>query len=156
MAGAAPAFSYNYPERVPVRPERPRVRVVPGQRPQTAPQSAPSGIASLAKVAAAVLVVVALLCCVRVALSSATVSASMSSQQLSSQIDEARSGGSSLEVSQSSLSNPSRVKAEANKLNMAAPETATTITLDTDVVATDDVGNLSLSESMRIAAGAVG
>ena len=59
MAGAAPAFSYNYPERVPKRPERPRVRVVPGQgtRPSTPPL--PSTVVFMAQTLAVVLVVAA-------------------------------------------------------------------------------------------------
>ena len=145
MAGAAPAFSYNYPERVPERPERPRVRVVPGQG--TGTQTIPSTVVFLAKTVAVVLVVAALLSFARIAIASATVATSMQSQQLSSQIDEARSSGSNLEVLQSSLSNPTSVK-------MVAPETVGVIDLGTDVVATDDAGNLSLSKSVQIAAGA--
>ncbi|RDB60793.1 cell division protein FtsL [Gordonibacter sp. 28C] len=152
MAGAAPAFSYNYPERVPERPERPRVRVVPGQG--TGTQTIPSTVVFLAKTVAVVLVVAALLSFARIAIASATVATSMQSQQLSSQIDEARSSGSNLEVLQSSLSNPTSVKTKATGLKMVAPETVGVIDLGTDVVATDDAGNLSLSKSVQIAAGA--
>lgn len=152
MAGAAPAFSYNYPERVPERPARPRVRVVPGQGPGT--QTIPSSVVFLAKTVAVVLVVAALLSFARIAIASATVATSMQSQQLSNQIDDARSSGSNLEVQQSSLSNPTSVKTKATGLKMAAPETVGVIDLGTDVVATDDAGNLSLSKSVQIAAGA--
>ena len=62
MAGAAPAFSYNYPERAPERPERPRVRVVPGQGTRTSTQTIPSTVVFMAKTLAVVLVVAALLC----------------------------------------------------------------------------------------------
>ena len=152
MAGAAPAFSYNYPERVPERPERPRVRVVPGQG--TGTQTIPSTVVFLAKTVAVVLVVAALLSFARIAVASASVATSMQSQQLSNQIDEARSSGSNLEVLQSSLSNPTSVKTKATGLKMVAPETVGVIDLGTDVVATDDAGNLSLSKSVQIAAGA--
>lgn len=155
MAGAAPAFSYNYPERVPDRPQRPRVRVVPGQKPRTNVQTVPSNVVTLAKAAAVVLVLVSLLCCARIAIASATVSTSIQSQQISNQIDSARSGGSNLEVKQSSLSNPTRVKNEATNLKMAAADSSATIDLGVDVVATDDAGNLSLSRSMQSAAEAV-
>lgn len=151
MAGAAPAFSYNYPERVPERPARPRVRVVPGQG--TGTQTIPSSVVFLAKTVAVVLVVAALLSFARIAIASATVATSMQSQQLSNQIDDARSSGSNLEVQQSSLSNPTSVKTKATGLKMAAPETVGVIDLGTDVVATDDAGNLSLSKSVQIAAG---
>lgn len=153
MAGAAPAFSYNYPERRPERPQRPPVRVVPGRRTVTQTQGVPSAVILLAKIAAVVLVLGSLLCFARIGLASAAVTTSLESQQLSSQISNARSGGNNLEVVQSSLSNPTHVKTEASRLEMVAPETVGTITLGTDVVAVDSQGDLSLSESMRIAAG---
>lgn len=153
MAGAAPAYSYNYPERIPARPQRPAVRVVPGQKPRTSTQSAPSSVVTLAKAITVVLVVATLLCCARIAIGSITVSTSMQAQELNSQIDAARAGGSALEVQQSSLSNPTRVKTEAHLLKMAAPGTTVTLDLGTDVVATDEAGNLSLSKSAQIAAG---
>ncbi len=87
MAGAAPAFSYNYPERAPERPERPRVRVVPGQGTRTSTQTIPSTVVFMAKTVAVVLVVAALLCFARIALRSATVATSVQSQQLESQIE---------------------------------------------------------------------
>ncbi|MEG0016319.1 MAG: cell division protein FtsL [Gordonibacter sp.] len=152
MAEAARAYSYGSPARVPVRPERPRVRVVPGQKPRTGTQTAPSSLVVLAKAAAVVLVVAALLCCLRVAIGSATVAQSVQAQQLESQIAQARAAGSNLEVRQSALSNPTNVKNEAAKLKMAAPETVGTIDVGTDVVATDASGNLSLSESAHLAA----
>ena len=148
MAGAAPAFSYNYPERAPERPERPRVRVVPGQGTRTSTQTIPSTVVFMAKTLAVVLVVAALLCFARIAIGSATVATSVQSQQLESQISDARASGNNLEVQQSSLSNPTRVKA------VAAPESVGIIDLGTDVVATDEAGNLSLSKSVQIAAGA--
>lgn len=154
MAGAAPAFSYNYSERVPERPERPRVRVVPGQGTRTSTQTIPSTVVFMAKTLAVVLVVAALLCFARIAIGSATVATSVQSQQLESRISDARASGNNLEVQQSSLSNPTRVKAEASRLKMAAPESVGVIDLGTDVVATDEAGNLSLSKSVQIAAGA--
>ena len=45
------------------------------------------------------------------------------------------------------------MKQQAGKLGMAAPETTGVITLDKDVVATDESGALSLSKSVAIAAG---
>ncbi len=39
-------------------------------------------------------------------------------------------------------------------MGMAAPLETTTIDLGQDAVATDDAGNLSLSKSLRLAAGA--
>ncbi len=149
---AAPAYSY-YPERAPERAPRTRISVVPGRGTRTQTPSLPASAVLLAKVAAVVLVVLALVAFVRVGLAAATVSASMESQQLSSQISDARSSGAALEVSQSSLTNPSRLRQQAKSLGMAAPAETGVIVLDKDVVATDDNGALSLSKSMAIAAG---
>lgn len=153
MAGAAPAFSYSYPERIPERPLRPRVSVMPGTGTRESTHTMPTTVVLLAKAAAVILVAVALLCCARIALASAAVSTSLQAQQLENQIDEARSTGSNLEVKQSTLSNPTRVKGEAGRLNMAAPESVGVIDLGVDVVAYDAAGNLSLSKSVQIAAG---
>ena len=53
-------------------------------------------------------------------------------------------------MSQSVLANPSRIKAQATALGMAAPvpEYSEQITLSPDIVATDGAGSLSLSESV--------
>ena len=148
--GAQPAYSH-YPDRAYERAvERaPRIQVVPGTGPRTAAPALPDSVVFLAKTVAVVLVVLAL-----VALSSAAVTGSIQAQELSSKIDGARAQGNQLEVTQSSLSNPSRVKTEANAMGMAAPLETTTIDLGQDAVATDDAGNLSLSKSLRLAAGA--
>lgn len=150
---AAPAYSYQYPERVGQSQAQPRVSVVPGRRPGSDAQTIPSSVVTLAKIVAVVLVVLAAVSFVRIGLSSAAVSTSLQSQELSTQIESARSTGNDLEVMQSSLSNPSRIKAEAgNRLDMAAPAAVETITLETDVVATDASGDLSLSQSVANAA----
>lgn len=149
--GAAPAYSY-YPERAPERSPRERISVVPGRGTRTQTPTLPSNVVFLAK-AAVVLLVVSLVGFARIGLMSATISTTMQSSQLTSQISDARSSGAALEVSQSTLSNPTKVKQQAGKLGMAAPETTGVITLDKDVVATDESGALSLSKSVAIAAG---
>ena len=150
--GAAPAYSY-YPERAPERSPRERISVVPGRGTRTQTPTLPSNVVFLAKAAAVVLLVVSLVGFARIGLMSATISTTMQSSQLTSQICDARSSGAALEVSQSTLSNPTKVKQQAGKLGMAAPETTGVITLDKDVVATDESGALSLSKSVAIAAG---
>ena len=153
--GAQPAYS-RYPDRAYERAvERaPRIQVVPGTGPRTAAPALPDSVVFLAKTVAVVLVVLALIGVARVALSSAAVTGSIQAQELSSKIDGARAQGNQLEVTQSSLSNPSRVKTEANAMGRAAPLETPTIDLGQDAVATDDAGNLSLSKSLRLAAGA--
>lgn len=150
--GAAPAYSY-YPERAPERSPRERISVVPGRGTRTQTPTLPSNVVFLAKAAAVVLLVVSLVGFARIGLMSATISTTMQSSQLTSQISDARSSGAALEVSQSTLSNPTKVKQQAGKLGMAAPETTGVIDLGKDVVATDESGALSLSKSVAIAAG---
>lgn len=155
--GAAPAYSYypeRAPQRAPQRAPRTRISVVPGQGPRTQAPSLPSSVVLLATAVAVVLVVVSLVAFARITLSSATVATSVQAQELSSQIDDARSSGASLEVSQSLLTNPTYLKQQAAGLGMAAPEAVETIDVGVDVVACDDAGNLSLSKSVALAAGA--
>ena len=162
--GAAPAYSqYSargshapqfQPRTAPMPARSPRINVVPGKRSESKPNTASSPLVFLAKTVAVVLLVVALVGIARIALTTAAVSTSMENQELSSQISSARKEGNQLEVTQSALSNPSRVKTEAGALGMTAPVITYTLTLEQDVVATDAAGNLSLSESVRLAAGA--
>ena len=142
---AVPAYT-RAAERVPERyPERPRISVVPGGKPHV--ETLSPAIVTLARVVAAALVAFAL-----IALTAAAVNVEIESKSYDSLIDTARSEGSSLEVAQSSLSNPSRIKSEATALGMAAPESTSKIVLPEDIVATDGSGNLSLSQSLAAAA----
>ncbi|MEG0070873.1 MAG: cell division protein FtsL [Raoultibacter sp.] len=151
MAGAAPAYRYDYPERYP-RPQRsPQVRVVPGRGKTTHQNTLSKQVVTLAKIAAGALLVLALIGCVRIALVSATVTTALASQEISSQIETVRSTSNSLEVKQSFLSNPSYVKREAAALNMGVAAGSTTLTLPQDVVLTDETGSLSLSQSLAAA-----
>ena len=142
---AQPAYS-QYPERSFERAPRERIDVVVGRGSRTQAPTLSPGIVFLAKMAAVVLVAVALV-------ASATLSATMQANELSQQIGDARSQGAQLEVSQSALSNPTTVKQRAGKLGMAAPESSGVIELEEDVVATDDSGALSLSQSVENASG---
>ena len=141
---AVPAYT-RAAERVPERyPERPRISVVPGGKPHV--ETLSPAIIALARV------VLALVAFARIALTAAAVNVEIESKSYDSLIDTARSEGSSLEVAQSSLSNPSRIKSEATALGMAAPESTSKIVLPEDIVATDGSGNLSLSQSLAAAA----
>ena len=162
---AAPAYShyaqaapqrFGYPEyRDRHRAARtPDISVVPGSGART--KSAADAVVVFAKVTAVIMVAIALVCCMRVALSSMAVSTALEAREISSQIDEARSDGSRLEVALSSLSNPSFVKQEAAALGMSAPEDYAVLKIDLsdDVVVIDAAGALSLSGSAeRIAQG---
>ena len=134
-------------ERAPERAGRARVSVVRGQGADARAREGARSVVLVAKAAACVIVVLAVLGFVRVTLSSATVAAALETQELSSQIEVARSEGSKLEVRQSSLSNPTRIRIVASSLGRAAPASTTVIDLSGDVVVTDEAGNLSLSGS---------
>lgn len=117
-------------------------------------RSAAEAAVFFAKITAVVMVIIALVCCTRVFLSSMAVSTALESREISSQIDEARSSGSKLEVALSSLTNPSYVKQEAAALGMSAPDPDAVLKIDLsdDVVVTDAAGALSLSGSASVIA----
>ncbi len=145
---AQPAYAM-YPERVQERPTRERISVVPGGRTSSAPQTVTPGL--VLKVVISAMLVFAAIAVANLYISAATVKTSMQAQAISSQIDEARSEGTSLEVTESLLSNPTRVRQQAEALGMSAPVESETITMPADVVVTDEAGSLSLSRSVNVA-----
>lgn len=85
----------------------------------------------------------------RITLDTATVNEAMAAQQYESQLEVARSAISDLQVEQSSLSNPTRIKEQAKLLGMESPSNVSVIDISGDVVELDDEGNLSLSKSLE-------
>lgn len=150
MAGAAPAYRYDYPERARIPYREPEVRVLRGRGRQASPLN--PQLVTLAKIGAVVLAVVALICCVRVAFTAATVTSSISYDTLSTQISDVRSTTGDLEVRQSMLANSENLQRQAKGLGMVPATEVTSITLPEDVVQTDASGNLSLSKSLAVAA----
>lgn len=69
-----------------------------------------------------------------------------------SQISEAREEAHALEVKLGALSNPTRVKGEAENLGMTSASDVVKINLSKDVVVVDDNGSLSLAGSLIEAA----
>lgn len=147
MATAQRAYRYNYDYDYntfePEHSRRPDVRVVPGSRTSLSPS-----ITTAAKLAAIVMVVIACVCFVRLSLSSATVATMMDSSTLQTQISQARSEGTSLEMQQTQLTSPTALKAAADEYGMSAPSSVSSINLGPDVVAEDADGNLSLSQTV--------
>ena len=125
---AQPAYSL-YPERAVERAPRTRISVVPGQRTRSA---APASTVTPGLVLKAAIIVMAVLALVGIA--SLTLSAAT--------------------VTQSLLSNSTRVRMQAEKLGMAAPAEVGTINMPEDVVSTNDDGSLSLSRSVETATNA--
>jgi cell division protein FtsL len=110
-------------------------------------------VIAAAKVFMVALAVMAIVACVRIGMAAATVNTMIESQTISSQTDSLRSNSSNLEVKESTLSNPSYVKNVAStQLGMAAASETDTLVLGEDVVSVDDSGNLSLSQSLAVAA----
>ena len=149
--GAAPAYAYPRPERS-RGAERPRIGVIPGSAPRSSVKTVSETFLLAAKVLAVVFVLVTVIGFARITFNSATVTTSMASQEISADLSEARAYAATLEVQQSSLSNPTRVRSAAVDMGMAAPASSTTIVLPQDVVAADDSGVISITESIRRAA----
>lgn len=123
--------------------------VIPGRRGASSDVATlPSSIIGAAKAVVVVALVIAMVCCVRVGLSAASITASIEANRLSTQIENARSYGSDLEVQQSRLSNSTHIRVEAASLGVTPPEKTVAVVLGADVVATDEAGNLSLSGSI--------
>ena len=149
MANAQQAYRLDaFPMYEPgsARAQQPDVRVVRGG---AASRPSVNMLIELAKMAAIVLVVIAALCFARIALTNATVSTMIESDAISAEISQARSTGTSLEMEQSTLSNTAAINSAAKRLGMAAPAEVGTIALSPDVVATDDTGALSFSDTVK-------
>ena len=87
----------------------------------------------------------------RITLDAATVNEALAARQYEKQLDVARSAMSDYQAEQSSLSNPSRIKKKATLLGMVSPKSISVIDISGDVVALDEKGNLSLTESIKAA-----
>ena len=144
-------------QALPVYAEGPSISVVPGAgRRASVEEGLSAAVLSLAKICAVACIVIAVIAVGRVAITSATAACALETKAIEHDIETARTEGSDLEVAQSVLSKPSRIKAQAASLGMAAPtaEYSDQITLPDDVVSVDAEGNLSLSDSVAAAAAA--
>lgn len=141
MANAARAYSRS---SAPKRSTA--IRVVPGGRGNNVLSST---VLLAARVFMIVLAVFAVVACVRIGIASATVTTSLETEKITAQVESIRSGSAHLEVTESTLGNPTAVKESAvKKLGMAAPEEVEKLALSDDVVAFDEAGNLSLARSL--------
>ena len=149
MANAQQAYRLDtFPMYEPgrARSSQPDMRVVRGG---ASAKPSVDMLVEVAKMAAIIIVVVAALCFARIALTNATVSVMVDSDALSTQISEARSMGTSLEMEQSTLSSTAAINSAAKRLGMAAPYEIGTIELSPDVVATNANGSLSFSDTVK-------
>ncbi len=126
-----------------------RIEVIPGGAREQGVRSASDTAVMFAKALIAMIMAFALIGVVRITLSSATVSAALEAKQIDRDIDVARDEGSRLEVLQSTLSNPTRIKQEAATIGMVTPTDMTFLDMSGDIVITDAAGALSLSGSVE-------
>lgn len=113
-------------EQSPRREEstRARLRVVEGSRTRTQSEPCLSPLAvHVLKVAAVVVACFVVVCVVRIALIAGTYSVLVESRELSTQLEEARSLGSELEVQQSVYGNADRVRSIATDVYGMVPAT---------------------------------
>ncbi|MBE6463940.1 MAG: cell division protein FtsL [Eggerthellaceae bacterium] len=150
MAQAARAYGYGEERayRAPRR-TRPDIRVVPGGRQREQQTSQATMLITLARVFAVVLVLIAVLGIASISLNSATLRATVISSNYSEQITKARAQGNVLDSLKGTLDNSVRIKQMASELGMAAPVYSDLISLEPDVIATDDAGNLSFALSVE-------
>ena len=152
---AVPAYrSYAVPE--PSWHERPRFDVTPGREVRSRERAHTSGPVTVAVGIAVAIVLVALLAVARIAITSLTVTEASEAQAVSTEIEGARSAAAELEVVASTLSNTANIRADAQELGMAQPQDEYVITLEEDIVASDENGSLVLSESIERASKAYG
>lgn len=147
---AYPAYNYGSTARKLNDMPRQPFEVVPGGKRNHEQDTASSAVMLFAKILIAGVIVFAMIGAIRITLSSATVALALETKQLDSQIEDARDVGSSLEVEQSALSNPSRIKTEAERIGMQTPASTTVIDISDDIVETDSNGALSLSASIDV------
>lgn len=143
--------------RQPVRQEfQPKIQAQPGLGRSAAAEALSGTFMVLVRLLALAMVLVALVFVARIALNSATVNSMLEANEISADISIARSEGNALEMQQSTLASPARIKAEAKSMKMYDPEYAEVIKVSQDVVAVDETGALSMALSSQRVAGIAG
>lgn len=143
--------SFAQPEK---KAPTPRIDVIPGGHEKPGKSLSPSQqlAISVAKYAFVLISVFAMIGVGRVTLNSMNVQEALAARTMQAQLDEARSSINMMEVQQSTLSNPTRIKTEAEALGMYSADTVTIIDITGDVVAIDETGHLSITDSIAVVA----
>lgn len=148
---AAPAYRIDHAysaQPAKTHAPAPAVRVVPGRKQQENPVVSDFAVTAV-KVAIACLVAFLVFGFVRVALASAAYSTASAATTLQAEVNDARTTGESLAVQESLTSSPTNLRDQVKeRLNMVAPTTSDTITLEKDPVSIDSAGNLSFAGSV--------
>ena len=87
----------------------------------------------------------------RLGLQAATIGVMSQSDEVEAQIGQVRTDSVNLEVEKSTASNHTNLKKAAKKLGMTNPTYTETLELEDDIVAYDEEGELSLSDSLAVA-----
>lgn len=150
------AYDYAYTAPEPKREPKRKLGVIPGgAHERSTEKSAAHELAvKVAKLTVAAVVIFAGIGFARISLSAATVTEALEAREVTRNLETIRSTINDLEVKQSFLSNPTRIKTAAAELGMASPATSTVIDLSGDIVVTDAEGNLSLTDSIEALQGA--
>ena len=145
------AYEYDYSAPEPKKQPKRRVDVIPGGAHGRSTEQSPAHQLAVkaAKVTVAAVILFAGIGFARISFSAATVAEALEAREINTHLEAARSTINDLEVKQSSLSNPARIKTAAAELGMASPATTTVIDISGDIVVTDEKGNLSLSDSIK-------
>lgn len=160
MSGAAPAYDYDYARKEDARrgasarrADANGVSVLRPRRQEVRKDDSVSfNFSKIIIFGVAVGLFVGILAICHILLDIATVNVMMENDKVSAQISEIRSESELLEVQKSNASNPTNLKKAAKKLGMTIPYYTETMELEDDVVAYDEDGNLSLSDSLAVAA----
>lgn len=154
FGSAAPKRSFFSPSSQPQKKTAPtrRVDVVPGGNKSKATSAAHALALRVAKIALVAIIAFAGIGFGRITLASATVTEAMEAREIRNNMEEMRSSISDMQVEQSSLSNPVRIKSEAEALGMSSPAVTHVLDLSGDIVITEKDGSLSLTGSLNAAA----
>lgn len=155
---AAPKRSFSGATEAPRKKQAPtrRVDVLPGGNKAQALSPSHAFALKAAKATLVVIIAFAGIGFGRISLASATVTEAMQARDIKNNMEDMRSSISDMQVEQSALSNPARIKSEAEALGMASPTTTNVLDLSGDVVMTGQNGELSLTESLAAAVSADG
>lgn len=125
------------------------VDVMPGGNAKVVRTPAQAFALHIAKITLAIVVVIAGVGFCRISLASATVNSALQARQINKNMEEMRSSINDMQVEQSSLSNPVRIKNEAESLGMSSPSTIHVLDLSGDLVQKEKNGDLSLTGTIN-------
>lgn len=128
------------------------VDVMPGGNVSVARTPAQQFALNVAKVTLALIVLFAGVGFCRISLASATINSALEARQINKNMEDVRSSINDKQVEQSSLSNPVRIKNEAESLGMSSPATIQVLDLTGDVVQKEKNGDLSLTGTINAVA----